>query len=428
MTRSQGAAPIRRITILTLLTLAGCKDLPEHAPASAAAALKGGVPAQRHLITDVPRWTAVGDPDAVGECFGSSVATGDLDGDGEVDLVVAAPNCFWAPRSNGRVAIYRGQGGSFAPTPVYTALTWPHAKPNPNGRGMSVDVRDVDGDGRADLLVASRYGAAVFTGISDLDVPLGAPVFRVPGDDLFGRSFLADVDGDGLADIVSTRLGIDTSVWRSTPGAPTGPFTLARTLDSPAVAPAGDTNGDGADDLLVYTDTGTDLFLGCPIGSPMPCTGGLRRLLRFTTSIQNVGAAPLVIPGPEEAPELYHFDECHGHDHLDQFARYELRDNQGTVVTTGRKQGFFLFDVQPQCIDAGEPADFYPSQGISPGWSDVYIASLPCQWIDITGMPDGHYVLYVGADEQHIVDQDDAQPDFAEVRLKIEGSSVKVLP
>ncbi|MBL9107490.1 MAG: hypothetical protein JNL82_41775 [Myxococcales bacterium] len=43
-----------------------------------------------------------------------------------------------------------------------------------------------------------------------------------------------------------------------------------------------------------------------------------------------------------------------------------------------------------------EPAKFdCANQGISRGFSDFYDAGLPCQWIDITGVPPGEYTLRI---------------------------------
>jgi hypothetical protein len=38
------------------------------------------------------------------------------------------------------------------------------------------------------------------------------------------------------------------------------------------------------------------------------------------------------------------------------------------------------------------------TQGIQRGWSDLYPVFLPCQWIDITGVPDGEYTLTIELD------------------------------
>jgi len=166
----------------------------------------------------------------------------------------------------------------------------------------------------------------------------------------------------------------------------------------------------------------------CEIAEECVAAPGLRTLLRFSTSIANLGGAPAVIPGPDTAPELYHFDECHDHFHLDDFARYELLDASGTSVATGRKQGFFLIDNAPYCSDGPPLSDFFPDQGISPGWADVYVASLPCQWLDVTDVPDGAYTLEVGADTHHLVDQEDVLPDTAVVHIVLAGGRVYADP
>ncbi|WP_239014279.1 lysyl oxidase family protein [Archangium violaceum] len=135
------------------------------------------------------------------------------------------------------------------------------------------------------------------------------------------------------------------------------------------------------------------------------------------------------IPSPEDRPDLYEFDECHQHDHLIGFASYELLDAQNTVVTVGRKQGFFLVDYAPYCGDAGpQTVNIDGSQGISPGWADVYAADYPCQWLDITDVPDGTYTLRVGVDKNDLVDEQDVQPNTVSVKVEISANAVEVLP
>jgi hypothetical protein len=155
---------------------------------------------------------------------------------------------------------------------------------------------------------------------------------------------------------------------------------------------------------------------------------GKRRLLRFSVAISNLGSGPLVIPGPEEAPDLYHFDSCHQHDHLTDFAGYELRDADGKPAALGRKQGFYPIDFAPLCIDAPPSADYFPSMGISAGWADVYTSALPCQWLDITNVADGSYTLRVSVDEKDILAEEDVLPNTTEVKVQIKGDAVTVLP
>ena len=114
---------------------------------------------------------------------------------------------------------------------------------------------------------------------------------------------------------------------------------------------------------------------------------GERRLLRFSSSIQNLGRANAIFPPIAENPDMYEFDACHGHDHLRNFATYELRGEGGQGVLSGRKQGFALVDTTSYCTDA-EPQAFYDPMGISAGWADIYTLDTPCQWVDITGPVD----------------------------------------
>jgi hypothetical protein len=82
------------------------------------------------------------------------------------------------------------------------------------------------------------------------------------------------------------------------------------------------------------------------------------------------------------------------HHHVKDYASYELLDSTG-VVLTARKQSFCLEDTQP--IQPGVASSNYSClrQGITRGWADVYSRYLPCQWIDVTGLPSGAYTLRV---------------------------------
>jgi hypothetical protein len=171
-----------------------------------------------------------------------------------------------------------------------------------------------------------------------------------------------------------------------------------------------------------FSDTSCEVLEGCVGGT------GERRLLRFSVSIPNFGKGPVVIPGSLTDPSLYQYDSCHAHDHLIEFANYELRDDKSVVTATGRKQGFYLIDFNPYCMDSAPPADFGLDLGISPGWADIYTSDLPCQWLDITDVRDGVYSLRVAVDTRNIIDEEDTLPNHADVKLRIQGDSVKREP
>ena len=76
---------------------------------------------------------------------------------------------------------------------------------------------------------------------------------------------------------------------------------------------------------------------------------GTRRLLRFDTSVVNVGNGDLVIGAPngKGSPyaSLFQFSPCHGHYHLEGFADYRLLNLDGSVAALGHKQAFCIEDV-----------------------------------------------------------------------------------
>lgn len=623
-------------TAAALVLLAGCDD-PVEPPEE-----------QEPTLSETPLWHYDAPANSGRDCYAHSMALGDFNGDGRKDLVVAEPPCFWAtPYGMGKVTFHLGGERYFSTEPVSFPVDWKNASPRTNGRGFTVAVGHVDGDGRADLLVRGTYGTLVYTGRAELAEMMAAPTFLVPGTGAFGTALLSDLDGDGLDDLVSAK-GAAVSVFRATPGAATGPFTLARTLEGRSVISTGDLDGDGVADQLVL-GAETALYRGCKPGSAFACDGplavepswttslssfsptrdmdgdgrrdffvtdggrlwlhladargapsatpvwsalgdhlyngfggvvplgdvnkdglatefavraqgrvyvyfpqpgastelrpawawpeaneptgpfeghsafsllsagdlsgdgyedllvgipppgdfedtgpgrvvalsggrvpsgvsapwlpaaascglrndgkpditvdgdvlarsmrverrdfapgacevlegcvgaaGPRKLLRFSVSIPNLGRGPLVIPGPDDAPDLYQYDTCHKHHHLSQFARYSLKDEQGAVTATGRKQGFFLLDYEPYCMDAA-PANIPGTEmRISPGWADIYVSTYPCQWLDITDVKDGTYRLNVGVDELNLIDEEDVLPNQAEVTVRIQGDS-----
>jgi hypothetical protein len=178
----------------------------------------------------------------------------------------------------------------------------------------------------------------------------------------------------------------------------------------------------------LYVERRTFAADACEVTERCVAAAGERRLLRFSTSIVNMGTAAASVPNSDERPELYEFDACHRHEHLTGFAGYALRDGQGQDVVVGRKQGFYLVDYHRQCPDAAPYFEWSMQMGISPGWADIYVADIPCQWIDVTGVPDGTYTLRVGVDEQNIIDELDGVSNEATLRVRLEGDTATVLP
>lgn len=122
---------------------------------------------------------------------------------------------------------------------------------------------------------------------------------------------------------------------------------------------------------------------------------GQRRVLRFDVRVPNSGVVDLVLGNPDAGGQ-FEFAACHKHYHFRDFAQYRLLDETGTVVVIGRKQAFCARDSARVAKDAGfTPRYDCDQQGIQLGWEDIYDPTLPCQYLDVTGLPSGTYWVEV---------------------------------
>jgi hypothetical protein len=154
------------------------------------------------------------------------------------------------------------------------------------------------------------------------------------------------------------------------------------------------------------------IFEGC-VDAP-----GNRRLLAFDTQTPNIGAVDMVLGDPT-GQEGFHFSECHGHYHFDGYATYELLDTAGNVAARGHKQAFCLLDLAPLPGTSTPPRYSCGFQGISAGWSDIYGSGLDCQWVDITEVAEGDYVLRININPDRILPEADYSNNSIEVPVHI---------
>lgn len=250
-----------------------------------------------------PDWTYKGD--ASGDDVGASVAiAGDVDDDGYDDVIVGASHDTDGVTGEGVVTLFYGSGSGVSDFP-----DWTFGSGQKGARlGAAVGgARDVDGDGRADVVVGapeynngeSKEGAVfLFYGASIVGLT-DAPDWAFYGgqaDANLGASVSSgDVNGDGYSDLIVGAPGyVEATVAEGAAfvfyGGPDGPAdTPDRILLGGganarfgAAVGAGDVNGDGCDDVVVGAPGfdgvgGAFLYAGSD-------TTGLRSVASWTAS------------------------------------------------------------------------------------------------------------------------------------------------
>ena len=188
----------------------------------------------------------------------SSVAVADFNGDGILDLALANPF-----NSGGTVSVLLGNGdGSFQAAQVYAV------DPNP----VAVVAADLNGDGVTDLVVACAGGAANPGSTVDVLLGNGDGTFQAAQSYAAGPSpsfvAVADFNGDGIPDLAVADGGVALQPGGAVSvllGNGDGTFQTAQSYTVPSSAHAvavADVNGDGIADLAVSQDSGVSVLLG----------------------------------------------------------------------------------------------------------------------------------------------------------------------
>jgi hypothetical protein len=191
---------------------------------------------------------------------------------------------------------------------------------------------------------------------------------------------------------------------------------------------------------------------------------GKRRVLAFQSAVANVGKGPVWIEGkrkpraktmtawqlvrradgtvhrlPSAGLMRYDIAPSHSHWHFHPFERYELWKRAGTrALARDHKQGFCFGDrhrlaraVAPRfrAGDCGlfKPRLFSVQEGTSVGYVDIYPPEYHGQWIDVTGIRDGRYVLVHRVNPEFALRERSYANNEASVLIELRGGSVRVL-
>jgi hypothetical protein len=205
---------------------------------------------------------------------------------------------------------------------------------------------------------------------------------------------------------------------------------------------------------------------------------GARRCLRYDQIIANHGEGPFELRYRMEglatdqqlrqrifssdgsftdAPvDTYEFHPMHAHFHYKSFGQAFLYrvgpDGSRELVRESKKNGFCMVDVEntrfgtderglpyrgeaprryhfPDCNIPSERDEAGVSMvnGISAGWADVYNWFLADQYIEITGVPDGIYLLETVANPSGTVHETTLDDNTASVFIRLQGDTVELV-
>ena len=97
------------------------------------------------------------------------------------------------------------------------------------------------------------------------------------------------------------------------------------------------------------------------------------------------------------------------------------------MAALGHKQAFCLEDLLKYSNDSKSNGYTCGSQGITSGWADWYFKQLSGQWIDITGVPKGDYIVYVEINAAGTFDEGSNQyPNVIETVIHVPDPRNKV--
>lgn len=224
----------------------------------------------------------------------------------------------------------------------------------------------------------------------------------------------------------------------------------------------------GVLDSVTQVDRHVFLPTDCAVLEGMAAPGD-RKLIIFSTQTNNRGPGALSLGNPADHPEWFTLATCHGHYHIKDYADYRLWTIDGYAqwkalraanpglcaqqvldanpglaaqMVRGTKLGLCFYDVvmmgqiataTEACPRTLDPQTYLSCDdaGLGVCWADIYEAglygSVDGQWIDVTDLPLGDYVLENESNATRLITETDYTNNSAAIRIRLRKQNLKVL-
>ncbi len=203
--------------------------------------------------------------------FGAKLCAGDVNGDGNTDLLAGMPDFSVRARQQGMVIVLPGSEGGLGMTATWIAVGPPAA-----ALGRHVFLSDVNRDGYADALISTLRASSESDPDGGIQLHMGSRDGLISesewsvsgftsGERLGSDMTTADINGDGWPDLVvgaasdfdgKNTVGCVHIFLGSSNGFPTSPEqtiygSVVGSVFGSSVTSLGDMNGDGCDEIVV---------------------------------------------------------------------------------------------------------------------------------------------------------------------------------
>jgi hypothetical protein len=218
----------------------------------------------------------------------TGVATGDMNGDGLTDLVVACPGSPSGAFTGNTISVLLRRASTAVPAYVskINSTTGPSTGP------VAVAVGDLNGDGKLDAVTADYGSNTVSVLLGNGAGNLAFTQQNVAGTHPRGVA-LGDLDGDGFLDVIAANAGSNTiSVWINNGAGSLGARTDYATPAEPRGVVVGQFNADPALDVVSCNYLGGTITLFTNLNNG---TGGLNAGVSIPVGIKPaaIAAGPL---------------------------------------------------------------------------------------------------------------------------------------